>query len=281
MRTLPEEEWEVHHRDHKNRKGCGMDRVALMEEVWKVVHGAQSMLKTGLNRPLMREILDNWDEYEGRMSKLLIDLATDKSEAKYPIKVTQQENSEEVVYLSRTRKGTMRSKMMIDKINDIKMKLGNKVTLRKTGKTKVDSELSAKAVNSAKRKRIEDVMDMRQGDYRLPGTSRTMADVAMVPSILNERLRLASYRTKRSDHTLTGATLEMEMISQCDESTHRVLRPSCMIHGKGSVIGQLTPVKYNRFTVSDTVSIDEPAGGYVDMMEYRKSARGQLIALEN
>ena len=29
--TLPEEEWEVHHRDHENRTGCRMDRVAL----WK------------------------------------------------------------------------------------------------------------------------------------------------------------------------------------------------------------------------------------------------------
>ena len=35
--TLPEEEWEVHHRDHENRTGCRWDRVAFMEEVWKVV----------------------------------------------------------------------------------------------------------------------------------------------------------------------------------------------------------------------------------------------------
>ena len=27
--TLPKEEWEVHHRDHENRTGCRMDRVAL------------------------------------------------------------------------------------------------------------------------------------------------------------------------------------------------------------------------------------------------------------
>ena len=34
--TLPEEEWEVHHRDHENRTGCSMVRVAFMEEVWTV-----------------------------------------------------------------------------------------------------------------------------------------------------------------------------------------------------------------------------------------------------
>ena len=39
----------------------------------------------------------------------------------------------------------MRSKMVIDEINDMKMKLGSNVTLRKTGKTKVDSNPPKKA----------------------------------------------------------------------------------------------------------------------------------------
>ena len=65
--TLPEEEWEVHHRDHENRTGCKLDKVAFMEEVWTVVqsYGTQSILKKGLNRPLMREVLDKLDESEG------------------------------------------------------------------------------------------------------------------------------------------------------------------------------------------------------------------------
>ena len=54
-----------------------------------------------------------------------------------------------------------------------------------------------------------------------------------------------------------------------------------MNHGKGSAIGQLIPEDYNRLTVSETVSIDELAGGYIEMMEYTNSARGHLIALEN
>ena len=83
-----------------------MDRVAFMEEVWTVVQSyvTQSMLKTGLNRPLMREI----DECEGRLSELLIDSATDESEANSPIKATPQEDNDEVVYPSKTRKRTMR-----------------------------------------------------------------------------------------------------------------------------------------------------------------------------
>ena len=100
--------------------------------------------------------------------------------------------------------------MVIDKTNDMKMKLGNKVTIRKTVKTKEDSEISVKAMNSVKRKRVEEVADMVQGNDRLPGKDRTLIDVTMVRLILMAGLRSASYKTKRSDRTLTGATIEME-----------------------------------------------------------------------
>ena len=184
--TLPEDEWEMHHRDHENRTRCRMDRVAFMEEVWTIVqsYGIHSFLKLGLNQLLTREVLDKLDECEGRLSELLINSAIDESEVNSPIKMTPQEDNGEVVYLSRTRKGTMRSKLVIDKINEMKMKLGSKVTLRKAGKTKVGSEISMKAVNSAKRKRVEEAMDLGQGDDRLPGTDRILTDLAMVPPIL-------------------------------------------------------------------------------------------------
>ena len=87
---LPKEEWELHQRDHKNRRGCRLDRVVFMEEVWTVVqrYGTQSILKVGLKRPLMREVLDKLDKCEVRLSELLIDSATDESETNSPIKMT-------------------------------------------------------------------------------------------------------------------------------------------------------------------------------------------------
>ena len=99
MGTLPEEEWEVHRRDYENRTGCSMGRVAFMEENWTVVrsYGTLSILKIGLNRPLTREVLDKLDECEGRLSELLIDSATDESAANSPIKMTPQEDKEEVI----------------------------------------------------------------------------------------------------------------------------------------------------------------------------------------
>ena len=122
---------------------------------------------------------------------------------------------------------------------------------------------------------------MGQGDDRLPHTDRKLTDVAMVPPILITGLKSASYKTKRSDRTLTGATLEMEILSQFGEKTLQNFKPSPMNHGKGSVVGWLVPVEYNRLIVSETVSIDEPAGEYMEMMDYKNSARGHLIALEN
>ena len=108
-----------------------------------------------------------------------------------------------------------------------------------------------------------------------------LTDVAMVPPILMTGIKSTDYKSKRSDSTLTGASLEMEILSQCGESTMKGFKPSPMNHGKASVLGQLVPVEYNRLTLSETVSIDEPAGGYMEMLEYRNSARGHLIALED
>ena len=177
-----------------------MDKIAFMEEVWTVVqsYGTQSVLKIGLNRPLMREVLDKLDECERRLSELLIDSATDESEANSPIKITPQEDKEVVVYLS-TRKGTMRSQMVVDRINEKKMKLGSKVTLRKAGKTKADSKILINAVNSAKRKRVEEAMDVGQGDDRLPGTDRMLTDIALVPPILSkfQRIKISQLQNQK------------------------------------------------------------------------------------
>ena len=86
----------------------------------------------------------------------------------------------------------MQSKLVIETINDVKMNLGSTIMLRKSGKSKLDSEPPAITANSAQRKRLEDAVVMGQGDDRLPSTSKMMTDVAMVPSILMAGLRSAT-----------------------------------------------------------------------------------------
>ena len=88
------------------------------------------------------------------MSKLLIDSATNEKETRSAIKMTHQESIKKEVYMSRFWKGTVRSKMVIDNINDMKTNLGSKVILRKIGTAKVDSEPRTKTANSAKRQRV-------------------------------------------------------------------------------------------------------------------------------
>ena len=61
-------------------------------------------------------------------------------------------------------------------------------------------------------------MDLGQGDYQLSGTDRILTDIAMVPPILMAGIKSFGYKSKRSDRTLTGAALEMEILSQCGES---------------------------------------------------------------
>ena len=88
-----------------------------------------------------------------------------------------------------------------------------------------------------------------------------LTDVAMVPPILMSGIKSTGYKSKRSDRTLTGATLEMETLSQCGESTTEDFKPSPMSDGKGSVLGQLVPVENNRLRRSETVSIMNPPVG--------------------
>ena len=146
------------------------------------------------------------------MSKFFIDSATHESETNSPTKLAYQENSDDIVLLSRTRNGTMRSKMAIEEINDITIKLGTKVMKRKTGKAKVNPKSPTKTVNLAKKKRVEDAGNLRQCDDRSQGTPKA-TDFLPVPPILLAGPRSARYKAKSSDRTLTGAKLEMEILS--------------------------------------------------------------------
>ena len=93
--------------------------------------------------------------------------------------------------------------------------------MRKTGRAKVDSDTSVKAINSAKRKCEEEVMDMGQGEDQFPGLDKKLTDLIVVQPILMAGLRSAKYKIKRNDRTLTGATLEMEILSQSGQSTQQ------------------------------------------------------------
>ena len=111
---------------------------------------------------------------------------------------------------------------------------------------------------------MEDADDMGQGDGRSQGISK-MTDITIVPPIFMAALKSASSETKKSVRTLMGATLGIEVLSQCGQCTLNLYQfqtlLSKMNHENGSVVGQLTREEHNRLTKPQTLTIDEPAGG--------------------
>ena len=70
----------------------------------------------------------------------------------------------------------------------------------------------------------------------------------------------------------------MEIISQCGSGGLEDYRPSRTNMAKLKLEGQLNVVEYNRITVPESVHMGDPAGGYVEMLKARNSARGHLMA---
>ena len=60
LSTLPEEEWERYQSELERKTGATWSRVNFMERSWDVIrrYGTQSIMKVGLNQPIMREVLE-------------------------------------------------------------------------------------------------------------------------------------------------------------------------------------------------------------------------------
>ena len=60
LSTLPEEEWERYQMELEGKTGATWSRVNFMEKSWDVIrrYGTQSIMKVGLNQPIMREVLE-------------------------------------------------------------------------------------------------------------------------------------------------------------------------------------------------------------------------------
>ena len=70
----------------------------------------------------------------------------------------------------------------------------------------------------------------------------------------------------------------MEAISQCGSGGLDDYKPSRTNMARLKLEGQLDMVEYSRITVPDSVHMGDPAGGYVEMLKARNSARGHLMS---
>ena len=101
----------------------------------------------------------------------------------------------------------------------------------------------------------------------------------LIPPMLLAGLTITATRSKKTARTLADTKLEMEILSQCGSGGLEDHRPSRINMAKLKLEGRLDVVEYSRITVPESVvHMGDPAGGYVEMLKARNSARGHLMA---
>ena len=127
LSTLPEEEWERYQSELERKTGVTWNRVTFMERTWDVIrrYGTQSVLKVGLNQPIMRDVL------EKLMSSVESDVLAES--------VTEDSADDQQITrklpVSRAKKGLKR----------LKGKIGSKTVNQKVVKSKASAVVASLA----------------------------------------------------------------------------------------------------------------------------------------
>ena len=218
-----------------------------MERSWDVIrrYGTQSIMKVGLNQPIMREVL------EKIMNSIESDVLTES--------VTEDSADDQRVTkklpVRRARKGLKR----------LKGKTGSRAVNQRVVKSKASAvviSLTSAGLSG----------ESGQGD----GATLTGGEKEnLIPPMLLAGLTTTATKSKKTARTLADTKLEMEIISQCGLDDYR---PSQTNMAKMKLEGQLDVVECSRVTVPESVHMGDLAGGYVEMLKARNSARGHLMA---
>ena len=250
LSTLPEEEWERYPSELECETGVTWNRVTFMERTWDVIrrYGRQSIMKVGLNQPIMREVL------EKIVNSVESDVLTES--------VTEDSADDQQI----TRKLPAR-----------RAKKGLKRLKRKTGSRAVNQKVvrSKASTVAASLAGVAHSSESGQGDgAMLAGGEKENP----IPPMLLAGLTTTATRSTKNARTLADTKLEMEVISQCGSGGLDDYKPSRTNMARMKLEGQLDVVEYSRITVPDSVHMGDPAVGYVEMLKARNSARGHLMA---
>ena len=221
-----------------------------MEKSWDVIrrYGTQSIMKVGLNQPIMREVLEKI--VNSMESDVLTESVTEDS-------ADDQQGTKKLL-VRRAKKGLKR----------LKGKSGSRVVNQRVVKSKAKAVVTS--LISAGRSG-----ESGQGDGATPAGGEKEN---LIPPMLLAGLTVTATRSKKTARTLADTKLEMEVISQCGSGGLEDYRPSRINMAKLKVEGQLDVVEYSRITVPESVHMGDPAGGYVEMLKARNSVRGHLMA---
>ena len=209
-------------------------------------YGTQSVTKVGLNQPIMREVP------EKLMSSVESDLLT---ESVTKNSADDQQTTRKLP-VRRAKKGLKR----------LKGKTGSKTVNQKVVKSKASAVVASLA-------RIARASESGQGDCAtLAGGEKEI----LIPPMRLAGLPTTATRSKKSARTLADTKLEMEVISQCGSGGLDDYKPSRTNMARMKLEGQLGVVEYGRIRVPDSIHMGDPAGGYIEMLKARNSARGHL-----
>ena len=100
----------------------------------------------------------------------------------------------------------------------------------------------------------------------------------LIPPMLLAGLTTSSTRSNKNARTLADTKLEMEVISQCGSGGLDDYKLSRTNMARMKLEGQFDVTEYSRITVPDSVHMRDPAGGYVEMLMAKNSARVHLMA---
>ena len=250
LSTLPKEEWERYQSELERETGVTWNRVTFMERTWDVIrrYGTQSIMKVGLNQRIMREVLEkivNSVESDVLTESVTEDSADDQQiTRKLPVR--------------RAKKGLKR----------LKGKTGSRAVNQKVVRSKASTVVASLAG-------VAHLSESGQGDgVLLSGGEKEN----LIPPMLLAGLTTTATRSKKCARTLADTKLEMEVISQCGSGGLDDYKTSRTNMARMRLEGQFDVVEYSRITVPDSVHMGDPAGGYVEMLKARNSARGHLMA---
>ena len=211
-------------------------------------YGTQSIMKVGLNQPIMGEVLEKI--VNSMESDVLTESVTEES--------ADDQQVTKKLPVRRAKKGLKR----------LKGKTGSRAVNQRVVKSKANTVVAS--LISAGRSG-----ESGQGDGATPVVGEKEN---LIPPMLLAGLTITATRSKKTARNLADTKLEMEIISQCGSGGLEDYRPSRTNMAKLKLEGQLGVVEYSRITVPESVHMGDPAGGYVELLKARNSARGHLMA---
>ena len=249
MRTMPKRD------EEKDRRGLNARSVhgEYVECNPAIRHPVRD--ESGVEPAIMREVLEKI--MESTESDGLTESVTEENAEESPIVRVQP--------VKRARNGLRIYKSMVRKLKErVNDKVINPKIVKSTATTVMMSLAKVSRSNEAGQ-----VDGVGQG-----GREREN----QVPPMLLARLISTASKVKRNERNLADTRLERELISQCRSVGLDDHKPSPNNMARMKLEGQLDVVECSRIAVPESVHMGNPAGGYLEMVKTRNSARGHRMA---